>query len=202
MRPIPLPQTQRGGTVTKKTLTQDILKELLHYDPGTGIFTWRKRDFKWFRYPRSCHDWNYKRANSAAGCITKTGYMKIVILGVSYRSHRMIFLYMTGYLPPYQIDHINGIRHDNRWCNLRSATPLENSRNQRMREGSASGVTGVSWYENLNKWVAKIKVKRKNIHLGYFVNIGDAAEARKAAEIKYDFHQNHGRQRITAHPPF
>ena len=93
---------------------------------------------------------------------------------------------MTGSWPIAEIDHINGVKDDNRFKNLREATRTENIRNQKLpRVDNASGVAGVSWYKKYGKWVARIQVHGKRISLGYFSNLCDAVTARKAAEIKH-----------------
>lgn len=74
---------------------------------------------------------------------------------------------------------------DNRKSNLRITTPLNNSRNKCKTKANTSGVTGVSWCKRSQKWCAQIGVNRKTIHLGYFDNLEDAAQARKEAEEKY-----------------
>jgi len=90
------------------------------------------------------------------------------------------------------VDHINHIRHDNRWSNLRIADQSENQRNRSMNKSNSSGFTGVCWCKKLDKWKSFITLNKKNKHLGYFENKDDAVEARKAANIKYDYHKDHG----------
>jgi hypothetical protein len=87
----------------------------------------------------------------------------------------------------------NGIRDDNRLVNLRDVTHKENLRNQKLSSSNKSGMTGVSWNKALNKWRALITVDYKMKHLGVFINIEDATQARKKAEKKYGYHANHGR---------
>lgn len=74
---------------------------------------------------------------------------------------------------------------DNRKCNLRFATISENSQNQSLRSDNHSGVTGISYNTNRNKWLVRITVNKKTIFLGEFENFNDAIKARKEAEIKY-----------------
>ena len=98
-------------------LTQEELKELLHYDPDTGVFTWKKG-----RQGRI-------KKGGIAGNEDQSGYCKIVVKGKRYGAHRLAFLYMEGYFPEHQVDHINRDRGDNRWVNLREATHTCNMRN-------------------------------------------------------------------------
>lgn len=109
-------------------LTQDILRDKLHYNPITGIFTWITKP-------------NSKRKILIAGHTYKsTGYVTIRICKQLYLAHRLAFLYMLGYLPPYQVDHINRVRNDNRWNNLRLATPSENNINKKQSENEMVGI--------------------------------------------------------------
>ena len=97
-------------------------------------------------------------------------------------------------LTTVQIDHENGDRSDNRIANLRDVPPSENMRNVKRHITNTSGHVGVFWYKPRNKWVARITVNYTLHHLGYFTDIADAIAARKAAEIFYGFHKNHGRR--------
>lgn len=85
------------------------------------------------------------------------------------------------------IDHKFGekSRNDNRKSNLRIATRQENNRNHKVCIMNTSGVTGVTWDKNRNKWIAQIHINNKNIHLGRFISFEDAVKARKKAEEKY-----------------
>lgn len=97
---------------------------------------------------------------------------------------------MTGEWPD-QVDHINGIRDDNRWCNLRDVDNQGNAKNQKMRSDNKSGVTGVCRKDG--KWLSYIYVKGNRVDLGLLDNLDDAVKIRKQAELKYKFHRNHGR---------
>jgi len=99
----------------------------------------------------------------------------------------------TGAWPPDQIDHVNGVRTDNRIENLRSVTHAENGRNQAIPRNNTSGVMGVARRTRGKKWHAQIKVGGKQIHLGSFDDKDEAIAARAAADIEHGFHENHGR---------
>ena len=148
-------------------ITQERLKELLNYDPDTGVFTWlvSSRGVK----------------AGVAGCVHPLGYIQININGRSYRAHRLAFLYMTGTFPDDQVDHINGMRADNRWLNLREATHSENLRNCGKYANNTSGYKGVHKYKITGKWVAHCHAHGKQHHLGYH----DTAEAAHAAYCKF-----------------
>jgi len=109
--------------------------------------------------------------------------------------HRLAFLYMEGSFPSDDVDHINGNGTDNRWINLRSVKRVENARNVKLLSSNTSGHAGVGWDVHRNKWRARITVNNKTKHLGRFDRIQEAVDARKHAEIEYDFHPNHGQIR-------
>ena len=145
-------------------LTAKRLRELLHYDPATGVFTRRV----------SRQGFN---AHTVAGSLHKqSGY---VIMGVdrrSYRAHRLAWLYMTGHWPA-ELDHKNGDRSDNRWDNLREAGRTQNNANAKRREDNSSGFKGVSWDRANGRWRAYINVDGRQKHLGRFDAIESAAAA-------------------------
>jgi len=92
-------------------ITQKELKELLHYNPDTGIFT------------RLIKTASSVQIGDVAGCKHKAnGYIIINVLGIPYRAHRLAWLYMTGRWPKHQVDHDDHIRHNNKWSNLFEAT--------------------------------------------------------------------------------
>ncbi len=117
-------------------LTRERLKELLDYDPATGIFVWKVDRGN-----------NRVKVGSAAGGggDDGRGYNRIMIDGKSYRSHRLAWLDVYGSFPPDMIDHINGIRDDNRIENLRAVSNQENSRNVNKSTNNTSGYLGVCW---------------------------------------------------------
>lgn len=158
-------------------LTQKELKALLHYNPSTGVFTRIKRTS------------NKINVGDIAGYKNDNGYVLIGLKGIARRAHRLAWLYMTGSWPKYEIDHINHIRSDNRFINLREVTHQENAKNTPLRKDNISGVTGVYWVRD--KWMARINIKPKYISLGCFADKFEAICARKSAEIKYGFHPNH-----------
>lgn len=155
-------------TTPKKELTQAHLKELLHYDPETGHFTWlvTRR--------------GTAVAGSRAGSDGGRGYIRIEIEGIKHRAHRLAFLYMTGTLPPKHVDHINRDKPDNRWSNLRPATNQENAGNVAPRRNNTSGHLGVSWHKRDGKWRAQGARDGRRIHLGYFDNLEEATAVAQA----------------------
>jgi hypothetical protein len=158
-------------------LTHARLTELLHYDPATGIFTWR------------VSRGGVARAGSEAGWINSGGYVEIKIDDRSYKAHRLAWFYMNAAMPALEVDHENRKRDDNVWTNLREATDEQNRRNSGIPRNNTSGVIGVTWHKPSKKWCAQIGVGktqvRKTINLGYFADIEAAAAARRSAEIQY-----------------
>jgi len=174
-------------------ITQTELKELLHYNPETGISTWIPRPLDLFSRLCAGKTWNTRYAGKPAGCVNKTtGYLQILIYGKIYKSHRLAFLYMEGQFPKDQVDHVNHIRSDNRWKNLREVNRQENNRNQSLPRNNTSGHVGVYWNKNRKKWQSRIKVSGKLAHLGYFTEKADAVKARQKADVRYGYHENHG----------
>lgn len=179
--------------MTTPALSQEVLKELLDYDLITGVFTWLERSRKHFSSDRTCRSWNTKFKGKVAGHVGKDKYRYISILGHTHLAHRLVFLYMTGSYPPYDVDHEDGNCDDNRWHKIHAATPAENGKNRRIPTTNTSGHMGVCWQKSCNKWAARITANGKSKHLGSFADIEDAITARKAANIEHGYHSNHGR---------
>ncbi len=158
------------------------VRKYFNYDPATGILT-----NKVYRGQRAL-------AGKEAGTINSNGYRVVGLKGRLYKAHRLIWLYVHGKFPENEIDHINGITDDNRIVNLRDVTHLKNGCNLRTPSNNTSGKCGVSWSKQSGKWKAAIQVDGSKIHLGFFDDINLAQQARKAADVKYGFHPNHGRK--------
>ena len=148
------------------------LREAIHYDPDTGVFTWR------IDAARSV------KAGTVAGCVEKRiGYCTIGIKGKVYKAHRLAWLYVTGEWPDGLIDHINGVKHDNRFVNLRVVNETGNSQNIRKpNKRNKSGFMGVIFFQR--KWRANITHKRKTRWLGDFETPEEAHEAYLMAKRK------------------
>lgn len=149
----------------------DFLKSVLDYNPETGAFTWK-----------------VKRASmampgQAAGTLDRsTGYLRIKISPRLYYAHRLAWLMVHGHFPEHEIDHINGVRSDNRIANLREATRHQNGANLPRKRNNTSGFPGVSFEGRKGKWAAYIHPKGKKRFLGYFETAEEAAAVRTAAE--------------------
>jgi len=185
--------TNVGDTMTKTNLTQELLRELLTYDKNTGLFFWKRRDRKHFKTCRAFKIWNTRFPGKQAGSINHYGYIEIRLLGGLYKAHRLVALYITGCMPSDQVDHVKGDKLDNRWGKLRLVSSEENGRNKAISPKNKTGVPGVFWYERYCKYEASVFDKKK-IHLGRYCDFFEAVCVRKSAEIKYDYHLNHGRR--------
>ena len=168
-------------------MTADIAREYLDYDPETGLVTNAQNR-------RGGRD----RLGSEWGSRHKTGsktYRSGKLCSAQYYAHRIAFLLHVGRWPASQIDHINGNGTDNRWRNLREATPTEQSRNKRKSSNNTSGTTGVSWLTHYQKWRAHIVINGTGRHLGFFDSKAEAIWARESANKEFNFHANHGTTR-------
>lgn len=147
----------------RPTLTQARLKELLHYDPETGHFTWlvcRRNSIK---------------SGAVAGATNGSGYRQISVDSIVYPAHRLAFLYMTGEMPPNDVDHINRVKDDNRWDNLRPATRSQNAANVPIKSNNTSGTTNVHWDTRRRKWQVRHRVAGKRTTYGLFDDLVEAS---------------------------
>jgi hypothetical protein len=122
-----------------------------------------------------------RNIGDALRSVSGNGYLKGSVGGKQYKVHRLVFLYFHGFMPS-QVDHIDGNRKNNKIENLREATSAQNNQN-RMATG-ASKIKGVVWHKQSKKWTASICINRKNIHLGSFEKIEDAALVANKARQK------------------
>ena len=171
----------------------DFFRECFTYNAEIGEIRWKKRPENHFKTLRDHRVWNNKYSGMIAGSIGSNGYRQITIFGYPVKAHRIAWMMHTGSLLDGAIDHINGIRDDNRICNLRQATAELNARNRKSTTLNKSGVMGVIWSKTDNKWRARIGIGGKHVSLGSFASLDDAISARKNAETTYGYHQNHGR---------
>lgn len=146
-------------------ITQEELRELLSYDPDTGVFKWLK----------SIN--NRVKVGDTPKAIAGRGYYTVQIYGSRYYLHRLAMFYVTGEWPPQDVDHINGDIKDNRISNLRHATRSQNLKNTRGHKDSVSGFKGVTFYPVRGVYRSRIYVDGKNIWLGSYRTAEEAAEA-------------------------
>lgn len=175
-------------------LSYEDAEALFTYDPHSGALHWKPRARELFPTEKVFKRWNTMYAGRKAGWLDrKHGYICVCVWAKTFRAHRVCWTLSNGKTPTYEIDHINGVRYDNRVRNLRDIPLSENSRNRQRYVSNTSGVTGVMWANNVGKWKAQIGSGRNRRNLGYYDDFEDAVSARKAANIQFGFHQNHGR---------
>lgn len=159
-------------------MTFDDFSAVYRYEPDTGLV------FKRFKHV----------AEQVVGCrCSTTGYLQIIFKGKIYLLHRVAWLLSTGSWPSGYIDHVNGVRDDNRVINLRDVSRSENQQNAKMNSKNTSGVVGVRWRNRYGRWEAQITANGRKIYLGRFDDLASASAARKVAEREHGFHPNHGR---------
>lgn len=152
-------------------LSWRVVVDSIHYCKDSGIFRWR-----------------IARGRQAAGSVAgtpKDGYVNIVIDSCVVRAHRLAYFIVNGHWPRegMLIDHINFDRSDNRWCNLRLASPTENSINQPIRKDNTSGHTGVYVHKTNGRFYPYLQKNGKNIKLGGYATFDEAVAVRMAAEV-------------------
>jgi len=157
------------------------IKKYLRYDAETGKIFWKLNKGS-----------TGKAGNEAGG--QNGGYLRMKLNRKSYKAHRIAWLLTYGSWPVDQIDHINGNKNDNRLANLRNVSNRENSRNKKIYKNNTSGTLGVSFDKSKQGYVASIMINGKHKNLGVFKNKEESIAARAAANIKYNFHENHGRK--------
>ena len=156
------------------TIRQSELQEILDFNHKTGVFCWKS----------STNPRRSKNGTLVTGYDTN-GYSRIQIYGKRYKAHQLAWLYHYGYFPTKIIDHINGIKSDNRICNLREVTSSENAQNKRKaRSDNTNGLLGVSKYGD--KFQAKIMTNGLYTHIGTFNTAEEAHE--KYMEYKLKLH--------------
>ena len=173
-------------------ITPDLLRQLLRFDPNTGKIFWLPRPIEMFPSERTWKMWNTRFANKAALTrVSMHGYSVGTLLGMPFSAHRVIFAMCHGEWADADVDHINGVRTDNRIANLRAATRSENLRNSKIRNTNKSGIKGVQWCKRERKWLAHIRVNNKQICLGRFDDKTAAANSYATASALY--HREFGR---------
>lgn len=145
-------------------ITQEELKNLLHYDPLTGVFTWLNSSRKGFN-------------GKVAGSLRNDGYWAIKIKGKSEYAQRVAWLYMMGNWPTSTVDHKDLNKLNNRWLNLRIASQQEQCCNRGVAKNNTSGHKGVHWEAKRNRWLAYSYHKGKRHFFGYHKQKEDAVTA-------------------------
>lgn len=151
--------------MAKADLTAQRLRELLNYDPETGALT-------------NAVSRIHCPAGALAGSKRKNGYIEVSLLGGRYYAHRLAWLHVHGEWPQNSVDHINGVRDDNRIANLRDVQHRVNLQNRRSApSNSMSGVLGAKWIPRKRLWSSRIKVGGATKSLGYYKTADEAHQA-------------------------
>lgn len=155
------------------------LSQYFSYDPDTGVVRWR------------VNQGSHGRVGALAGSIAHNGYVVLCLNWRKYFAHRVGFLLTHGRWPEHPIDHINGVKTDNRLVNLRECPISVNSKNKAKTARNSSGAVGV--FQVKDRWYARIKIDGAQRSLGSFTTFDAAVAARRSAEARNGFHPNHGR---------
>lgn len=151
-------------------LTQQRLVEVLTYNPASGDFVWRVRQGSACKF-------------DIAGRTDSKGYVQVTIDKRAYLAHRLAFFYMTGVMPVGEVDHIDGVRTNNTWSNLRDVTHGQNQQNIATcrSHNKSSGLLGVTYDPKERKYRARIKINGRNKNIGRF----PTAEAAHVAYLEF-----------------
>lgn len=180
-------------------VTIEQLREAFQYNEETGELAWKERPVHHFVDARAQKIANTKYSGKSVGvkkavrgekenpylvtkCFKKTLYV-----------HRIVWALSHGYWPEGEIDHINGVKSDNRINNLRDVPHSENQKNMKRFVSNKSGVSGVCWDKREAKWKAYIQNGSGMLNIGHYSSLKDAAHARAKEERRLGFHKNHGR---------
>jgi len=175
-------------------LTFAEISKLLKYEPETGRLLWLVRPVEMCPSEREALRWNSRFAGrEALATINKEGYLKGAVMSRHLLAHRVAWMMHYMDWPKNTIDHINGVRSDNRISNLRDVTVAENMKNKKTPTINSSGFRGVCWNKASQKWQPYIRELGKNVHLGLFSDFDEAVSVRKLAEERNGYHENHGR---------
>lgn len=167
--------TKLTSVIVRRIPTQQQLMDLLHYDPEAGVFTHKQTRGK-------------GKEGEVAGGLNRYGYIDIRLMNRLFKAHQLAFLYMTGSFPepPLTVDHINGCRTDNRWCNLRLATQQEQTWNRTAHKNNKSGLMGAWPCKTTGRWQSLLTDGKSRKWLGRFDTAQEAHEAwiKMATELR------------------
>lgn len=164
-------------------ITMKEISEIMSYDKETGVFTSKVTRGK-------------RKIGAALGTVSHCSCKKYLSIPIGYKryyAHRLAWFIVYGEWPDGEIDHIDGNGMNNKISNLRCVPRSHNARNMKLFATNKSGVAGVHFCNTIKRWVARIVVDQRTINLGTSRDLEKAVTLRKAAEVKYGFHKNHGR---------
>lgn len=167
--------------------TRDVYLDALDYDPDTGLFLWKPR--------KENKSFNTRFAGRPAITVADSkGYLKGGLYYTNVWAHRVAFFMVHNEEIPHDIDHINGIKTDNRIANLRAVSVSENRKNAARRSDNTSGVVGVSWMKSKSRWRARFWDRGREVHIGLFDCKQEAEKVLRETRAAYGYHENHGRE--------
>ena len=159
--------------ILPRTITYARLREVLLYDHNVGYWLWLKPTGR------------RAKAGTRAGYVSPSdGYRYVGIDGQKTPEHILAWFYMTGEWPQHEIDHKDRNRQNCAWDNLRTATSSQNKMNRGPNSVNTSGIKGVSWRKDRNKWDVRVMVEKKNFYIGLFSDLQEATEAYNAAALR------------------
>lgn len=161
---------------TKNDLTVEYVRNILDYNPETGIFKWKKRD----DVPQK---WNTRNSGNITGWNHSNGYLQTCINYKKYYLHRLAWFYVNGVWPD-EIDHIDRDKKNNKISNLRVVTHRDNCANRTQRK-NPTGYKGVIFSKRDKSWAAKITINGVLKHIGTFKSVEDAATAYNLTKAIY-----------------
>lgn len=161
-------------------ITADQVRELLDYDPATGIFTWRYRPDELLR-------WNVRYAGAVAGSPHVRGYIRISVFHLHYWAHRLAWLHYYGEWPAQGIDHIDGNQTNNAIANLRAANQEQNSCNSKTLKNNKLGYRNVSFCKAMNRLVVRFTKGKgptaRTLYQAYFSTLEEAVADRNRMAV-------------------
>ena len=175
--------------------SKEKLEEYFEYDGESGNLIWRPQPREKFGSLAAYNSFNSRCLGMAAGWLHPTGYRIIRLGRVGYLGHRLVWAFHHGddfNMKGLLIDHIDHNRSNNRIENLRVVSSNENQKNKRLTSGNKHGVLGVRFMPRQKKWRAYIGGGANAKYLGEFQEFEDAVKIRKAAEVRFGYHENHG----------
>lgn len=167
---------------------------MVKYEPETGSMTWISKQ----TYVKDSVRWNARYAGKECGAVDDKGYRRVLFRfekdrTFKIRCHRLAWFIVYGVMPTGEIDHINQNKLDNRIANLRDVPKEINQRNGTRKRNNTSGVPGVTWHKQKQKWCAQVNVLGIHYHVGLFDKIDESDKAVREFRAKHGFTENHGR---------
>jgi hypothetical protein len=156
---------ERGPKKSHNDLSTEFIRATFTYKPSTGQLFWKAALSR------------RTRIGDVAGCLDDQGRIRIGIHGKDYFAHRIIWVLKTGKWPEYEIDHRDEVKSNNRWKNLREATPSQNHRNRGMQKNNTSGYKGVCYVAKRKRYIAGVKLNGYRHNLGSFMTAEEAYAA-------------------------